>query len=331
MSVSDEHIKDLLGDDLSPDEESITEGEGEVADNPAPESEAEQPKATPEPDKEEPSPENKPDAQEVEPDPQKPPKGFVPHQALHEERMRRQERDREVRELQEKFQSLASLKDELEEMRRESQQRTKKEDFESKFNEDPIEALRLQQEEIRNKIAEYEGKIEQDQHLTEEQRQQQQQFAELQKQVREMTLEFEEQNPDYSQAFTHYLQSRTSELQAIGVTDPVEIQQALDQELVALSYNAMQRKTNPAEWVYNLAKAKGYTKPAENAPQPEPDPQKGDDMQKAMDRLQKGAEAAESLSGGAGPDSGGLSLADIENMSDEEFDKLWAEMDKDAR
>lgn len=72
---------------------------------------------------------------------------------------------------------------------------------------------------------------------------------------------FAKDNPDYGAASGHLLSSRVQELTAFGL-NPVEINARINAERIAIIQLAKERGKNPAEIVYNLAKLRGYTKAA---------------------------------------------------------------------
>lgn len=65
--------------------------------------------------------------------------------------------------------------------------------------------------------------------------------------------------PDYMEAYNHLLSSRAAELQAIGY-EGEELGRALQADEIAIAQMAMSKGKSPAEMLYNLAKQRGYTK-----------------------------------------------------------------------
>lgn len=91
------------------------------------------------------------------------------------------------------------------------------------------------------------------------------------------TLQIHEQqfaaaNPDYYQALNHLREIRKAEIRLLdpNVT-PEQLGQILDREELNLAANILRTGRNPSEVAYNLAKARGYAKPAP-APAPSPTP-----------------------------------------------------------
>ena len=310
----DENVSAILGPDAAQEPAQEPEAENQ---NPAPaEGETGQNQETP---TQEPTPE--PDNQEKV--------KLVPHQALHEERMRRQELQAELQSLKAQMEQFKSLKEELESLRNKSDQSedqaiAKKE--EELFEEDPIEALRLRTERLQKALEQAQNKVETSEKLTKEQIEQQQRLQEIQARTQADVASFMKENPDYPQAFEFLMESRIKELQALGLEDH-EIQQTLAQEALALSVSTLERGRSPAEAAYNLAKAKGY-KPQTKSETPTEKPTKdADSLEEQMKRLEAGQKMAQSNSGGQS--EGKLTLAAIESMSDDEFDRLWAQLEKE--
>lgn len=71
--------------------------------------------------------------------------------------------------------------------------------------------------------------------------------------------EFAAANPDYEKAVGHLMTARRAELEAVGWTDPGEIQAMMANEAQGLAHRALQQGRNPAEVVYALAKLRGYS------------------------------------------------------------------------
>jgi hypothetical protein len=255
--------------------------------------------------------------------PEKPPKGFVPHAALHQERMLRKELDAELKQTRGQMEQLLTLKQELEAMRNGQRQV----DEQKLMEEDPVAALRLKAERTEKLATEL--KTERDRATTQQTAAQRQQneVMEMMTDVQQMAQEYIEEVPDYPDAFNYLMQARVRELAALSIPQQ-EISQILDQEAVALAQHAIKNKRNPADIVYNLAKAKGYA-----FKEPSKDIDKAiEDVDKKIERLEKGGKAAKTLTGGTSKNSSdGLSLSDISSMSDTEFDRAWAEMEKSAR
>lgn len=194
-------------------------------------------------------------------EPAKPPQGYVPHQALREarEEMRR-ERDERLA-LQKRLEALEK-----------PPAAAPTEDT------DPIGALRdtrLTLKGVQERLAQRDQ--------AEAAAGQEQQFYQT---VDAAERTFSKETPDYYQAVDFLRASRETELKlAYGITDPAKLNQALNLDAAAIASAALRDGISPAQRVYELAKSRGYAlKPAE------PDPKEH------VERLRKGAQAANSLS-----------------------------------
>jgi len=302
-------------DDSTDETETVVEETQPVADFKS-EAKAEEPESK----QEEPEQKSEAEPEEKKPEDVK----MVPYAALHEERQNRKELQAEMGNMREQMGQFKGLAEEMKEMRGSRAAEQEKTD-EAAFSDDPIEALRQQnlnqQAQIDGQNAAKTAEEEQQAQLN----QQQQDFQAMMQNVSSKVAEFEGENADYPEAFKYLMDSKLNEYKAIGITDPMELQQTFDREAIALSVNAINRGVNPGESVYNLAKSRGYTK-AEALSDVE-DPIAKENLDKTMDRLEAGTKAASTLSGGTGGKvEGDLTLADIDKMGDDEFDKLFDKM-----
>lgn len=71
-------------------------------------------------------------------------------------------------------------------------------------------------------------------------------------------MRFETANPDFRAAYNHLLASRAAELQAIGYDDPGAISEALQADELAIAQRALTSGKSPAELIYALAQGRGY-------------------------------------------------------------------------
>lgn len=283
------------------DEKAFFESGGEAAPEPeTPETPEIQEQAAPAAEQAEAAPEAE------KPEPQEETK--VPYSALHEERMLRKEATQELKLVREKVESLQSLREELTELRNNK----KAEDDQLAYEEDPIGHLRQQQEHIQAKLTEQETQ-------TQVQQAQLQEVQQLQSTINTQVNEFVKDNPDYDQALAFVSERRMQDLSALGITDPMQQQQIINTEAWNIAQTALNNNKNPAEVVYSMANSWGY-KAAGQADKTE--------LEQKVDTINKGQQEAQTLSdAGGAPDSTGISLADIESMSDDDFDKLWDKLE----
>lgn len=237
------------------------------------------------PAEETPEPEPKPEPEPAPEDDVKPPKGFVPYNALYQERQQRQEAER----------LLAEYRQQIEAAR-------KPEQPEAPEMPDPIMDPQGFQEWTRQQ---WQQRDEQSRQY-EQQRLQEAQQQRMAQHVNSDEAAFVKENADYYDAVDHLRKERADDLRAMGAQD-AQIAQILQAETMSLIQGALQSGMSPAKVAYDLAKRRGY---AGKAPAADP-------MQ-----LRAKAEAAHhtgSLSKAGGPAAAGkLTLKDMASMSEKE-------------
>ena len=121
---------------------------------------------------------------------------------------------------------------------------------------------------------------------------------------------FKKAAPDYDQAIEHLVRQRASELQALGYQGQ-QILQVMQQERAAVLDQSLRSGRNPAETLYNLAKARGFVPKAQEQPGAE-----------KMDTLEAGAKAASGIDNVAGRQSKTIGIQSLIEMDDDEFYKI---------
>lgn len=148
----------------------------------------------------------------------------------------------------------------------------------------------------------------------------------LQTRIQEAERQFTQEHPDYPKAFQHIKDQRLRQYEILGLDAS-----NWDQEAASYIQTAIQSGRNPAEMVYDLAKQMGYQSEApttvvEETPEPKPEP-------KSLKEQAQKIQAAKSLSGASGSQPKGdiqdMEAADIDNLSDDEFDKLFVGQDSE--
>lgn len=221
----------------------------------------------------------------AEPEPQKPVR-LVPHQALHEERLRRQALEREIADLRKPKPA---------------------QDAEIDENENPIGALAA----LKAKLKAWEDRATEERTVV----------AESQEIVARMAPRVEayaKEHPEYPDQVTFLRNSRATELQLLG-HDPQSIARVVAQEEMALARHVLTHDLDPGDVMAQLATARGWQAKAETQkPAPAQKPEE------RIARLAKGQKAATSSSGGGG--GGGaandeMSIEDLLNLDGAAFDK----------
>lgn len=182
------------------------------------------------------------------------------------------------------------------------------------FATDPVGHLRAKNELLERQLQQVAGYIGQ-------QDQQQQQMTQAQRAQQEVQnflvadeARFRQQAPDYDAAAKFLQDSRAAEYRALGMQNPMEIQQALNQDVLAMVNIAQRNGTSVAEAAYNLAKARGYKAAA--APQ--------QDAAARLANVAAGQQHAASLSQAGGGSAPPMSIERLLAMSDADFAKATA-------
>lgn len=124
---------------------------------------------------------------------------------------------------------------------------------------------------------------------------------------------FATQQPEFNDAYTFAKEGRTKELLAIGYA-PEAVSSALEAEQAQLIMYAAQSGKNPAQLVYDYAKARGFTSKAAAA--------LGDPN--AAQKIAQGQAQAPKLNKGGQTADGEMTANDLANIKDPvEFEKQW--------
>lgn len=223
-----------------------------------------------------------------------PPPGFVPHEALHATRAQLQEAQRREQLLQTRMNAMLANQQPAE--------APAMPDLETQ----PVEFVQALHERLEQMRAE---------------QQQSTQYAQMDTAIDSDEQLYAARVPDYPQASEHYVQSRGSELLAMGRT-PTEAQAILQQEVRDIARQAWQSGVPFAERLYTLARHRGYTPggptPLQQlAPKP---PASGVAPAAALDAVRRAQAASRTLSGGQGGTAVALNAEAIANMTEEEFE-----------
>ncbi len=183
------------------------------------------------------------------------------------------------------------------------------------FNQDPIGYLQAMNQQLAQQLSEIRGHTQQQQQVS----QQQQQYNQFVDTYRAAVTSYSRTTPDFGEAYNWLAQNATEEIKAryAGISDQ-EVQQILNSEEERIVAHAFKTGRNPAEAVYNFAKARGFKKDPPVPPE------------NKLARLAAGQKAASSLSGGKNAPNGqdNLTLEHLASLSGDEFDKAWAIMER---
>lgn len=221
----------------------------------------------------------------------------VPLAALHEERSKRKQQQKELDELRDKFARAD------ERMRVLFEKDKKDEAGHPDPTDDPIgyqswraDQLQKQLDEKSRQVEESTGSVK-----SELETLKYKQYIDQQERV------FERTNPDYQKALDHLVAFRGSVLEELGIDDDDERRDMVNRDLGNIVGTALQRGKNPAEAVYKMAMKMGYKK---------------SEPEKKLDTIEKGVKASSSLGSSGGKQGSAMTAEGLAEMSDEEFAKL---------
>lgn len=231
-----------------------------------------------------------------------PPPGYVPHQALHAERVAKQQLAAQMATLQARTNALlAARQPDVVQM--------------PDLQQDPVAYVQTLEERVR---------------AFEEQRAEEENNRAVENALRIEEENFRVYTPDYDAASEHYVNSRAREL--LAFYPPQEAQSILMAEARQLAQEAWQRGIPAPQMVYMMAQARGYngpqSQPAPAAQQP-PATQQSQPAPAAtapsaaavVAAASAGQQAVRTLSGGSAAPATTLNAEALLSMSDEEFER----------
>lgn len=227
----------------------------------------------------------------------------VNYGALHEERMRRKEAAERAKKAEER---AAELERQLQQYAQRNQ--------EPEYNDDPIEAMRREQDQIKQVLlAQANQAIKQ----TEEEK--------YWSRVAESEKAFKQDVPDFDDAIKYLSTSRTEELMDLGFSQQ-EAAKVLSDEIRWIADKAYADEVNPAERFYNLAKRRGWNaKPAEHKAEEATAQKKLENIERGMKSNKQLPPASKSVNQDLTADAlADMNIDALSNLrGDTEFDKAW--------
>ena len=221
----------------------------------------------------------------------------VPLAALHEERQKRKEQAQRIQQMESRFQRFLD-----EQARREAADAAPLPPQPPPLEENPIGHFA-------EKIAQLEAKQAADDAARQRAMDAQTQEAQWQRVLQTYdrdAMRLREADPAFADAYQYWGQSRTAELRAGGASEE-QATKILQQEEAAAVIHALQQGESPAERVYAIAKARGYTPKPTAASSPD------------LDVIAKGQKTATGTPGGGrGPVAD--SLEALSMMDDADFE-----------
>lgn len=255
------------------------------------------------------------DGQEADPNAQQPAdkgrKQFVSLGALQEERTKRQEIAEQNRVLQERMNQFLQAQLQQQQVQQVQQQQPKEElPAIPAFIDDPEGHVKALVEQHNREMAEVRQYIQQQAQAQQGASQQQQ----LAMQVGAQEAEFRKTTPDYDAALEHFNARKITEYTTLGL-DELQARQQLARDYQGVAMRAQQLQCNPADLMYRMAKAVGYTGQQQQSAPPKTPPT-----------------SLSNLPGdGKAPDQqGAVNAKAIAAMTNEEFDKFFNDMARNS-
>lgn len=232
----------------------------------------------------------------------------VPLSALHEERTKRQEREADLqRERENNAKITERLTKILEAQQANQQQANQQQEAPPAFTEDPEAAFDY----VQRQLADTQRQMQEYLQNVNQNNQAQQQHVQLAQQVSQQEAQYTQTVPDYPLAADYFYQRKVAEYAAF-TGDEVAAKQQVANDYKGIAALAQRLGKNPAELMYNAAKAMGYVPGSSAAPN-------------SQQRKAPPTSLANAHGSPRAPDEkGGVTAADISSMSEVEFDKYWA-------
>jgi len=242
-------------------------------------------------------------------------KQFVPLGALQEERARRQAEQEQNRILQERMNQFLQLQVQAQQQQQQQQQQAQQPQAPEipAFVDDPEGHVKGLVEQFNRVIEQQNQTIQQ---LTGNSHATAQQQA-LAHEVNAAEATFRQAEPNYDAALQHYNAVKVAEYMAFGATEQ-QARQQLARDYQGVAINAKQNGKNPAEVMFGIAKALGFqaAPPQQQAPQGQ--------LPKAAPTSLSNLPAA----GKAPDEKGPMSAKQVAQMTNEEFDAFFKEMER---
>lgn len=224
----------------------------------------------------------------------------VPLSVLLEERRAKQEMERH-------YQEMANYVQQMQAWAAQQQGQQQQEEQPIDIAADPIGAM--------ERIKASNERLQQEMMQFRQMQEYQQRDAMIAQTYKSAAQDFVNQAKDFPDAYKYAINSRGRELEALGY-HPQAIQQQLIQEEKMLAATALQSNRNPAQVIYEFAKARGY-----QGPKPVEEPKTAVET---IERHAEKAAAATTLSTGGKPPAGDVSDSDGSNLQGAAFD-AWFE------
>jgi hypothetical protein len=232
----------------------------------------------------------------------------VPLAALHQERSKRQQLEQEAQQLRQSQAQTMERLTKLLEAQQQAQQPKEEVLAPPSFVDDPEAAFNH----VQQQLAATQRQMQDYLNGTQQQHQAQQQHQVLAQEVSMQEIAYTQTVPDYPQAADFFYNRKVAEYAAFTGNE-IAAKQQVANDYAGIARLAKSMGKNPAELMYNAAKAMGYTP--------------GQQQQAPVQHKQPNTSLSNLQGSPRAPDeTGKITAADVSNMSEAEFDKLWKSM-----
>lgn len=234
----------------------------------------------------------------------------VPIQALHEERQKRQARELELAAVQQQLQQLMHQQ----QLAQQQAQQVAAEAAIPDFDEDPRGYIEAKEKMFAQQLDQLKnGPAQQHQPVEQLEQQVMQEAAVLLPAVAAEEGRFTITNPDYPQAFDHVLATVEQNMRTAhpGINEQ-QLGMLRTAALVQLAKTCQSQGVNPAQAIYDRARAMGYQPPTQQRREPPTSLSNAHGVSRAPD------------------EKGAITSADISSMSEAEFDKFFNDMKRSS-
>lgn len=232
-----------------------------------------------------------------------------------EERERRKEIQKQIDTLNQENAKLKGTFDKIMQKAQEQAERDSQQNIPS-FDENPLEALRYENEQLKQKMGKIDQNITQKEQAEIQNRQIQERQTQFVSLYKQKANEFRKEAPDFDAAYKYLLETRQEEHRLSGYDEGM-VDQLLYEDEAAIVANALQQGINPASRLYQLAKLRGY-KAGDNIKSGS----RIDENNEKIANLERGLKASKSVNTGGSNSRDQLTLEDVADMSEDELEKV---------
>ena len=229
--------------------------------------------------------------------------------ALKQERTKRQDLERQVKEAAERTQKIENYLRSLQANENQQQQQEEIPDKET----DPLGYNNYMMNNLYKQFENLQNNVQVQQKNTAYNK-----FVEVYK---NQAAQYAQEQPDFGEAYQYALKSFANEYEAAGMNQE-EIAKQLKEDEEGLVQRAFQTGKNPGEIIYNIAKVRGYAPKTQESQK---------QKTSKLDTVNKGVKAARTLPRGGRTAGKALDPEDVDSMTNEEFEKFWSQYEREAK